>query len=111
MLSTWRAGGRWLGAKATAVVTFSCPVGSVSLCCSSVSKEWRDFWSMCQQTQRHIVQVWLMLFLFRFFFFFFFTLGPKSLVYFHQVEVSVPTKIALLFQTSKVSDRPFDSVV
>lgn len=35
-------------------------------------KEWRDLWRMCQQqTQRHIVQVWLMLFLFWYFVFFY----------------------------------------
>lgn len=45
----------------------SCTVCS---CVEAVSKKWRDFWRIChQQTQRHIVQVWLMLFRFWFFFF------------------------------------------
>lgn len=39
MLLTWRVDGRWVLAKATAVVTFNRPVRSVELlCCSSVSK-------------------------------------------------------------------------
>lgn len=82
---TWKVDGRWVLAKATAVVTFNRPVRSVELlCCSSVSKM-EGFVEDVSTTNPEAYSASLANVVFVLIFFcLFFTLGPIVMAYFHQ---------------------------